>query len=84
MREYACTGRSAARFHSVADYPSRPRLYTGWSIVGRKLRKRKLAGVTVTGADVGHVLPRRRRCGSVISNAERGWGKGMARFGADF
>lgn len=54
----------------------RPRLYTGWSIVGRKLRKRKLAGVTVTGADVGHVLPRRRRCGSVISNAERGWRKG--------
>ena len=30
----------------------------------------------MTGADVGHVLPRRRRCGSVISNAERGWRKG--------
>lgn len=57
----------------------RSRLYTGWSIVRRKLRKRKLAGVTVTGADVGHVLPRRRRCGSVISNTgvrrglNRGW-----------
>lgn len=38
------------------------RLHTGWSIVRRKLRKRKLAGVTVTGADVGHVLPSLRFC----------------------
>jgi len=46
--------RAYARTHATHARPVR----AGWSIVGRKLRKRKLAGVTVTGADVSHVLLR--------------------------
>jgi len=51
VRVCACGLSIRVRTHTRSRY-----VHAGWSIVRRKLRKRKLAGVTVTGADVSHVL----------------------------